>query len=73
MWGRQDPICHVSGAEALVRALPEAQADILHRCGHMPRVQYPAHVAGRLAQLPTLPAESHSAARAAGAVRDGVD
>lgn len=42
LWCDQDRIFHVSGAEVLARALPNAQVQILSRCGHVPMLDRPS-------------------------------
>jgi pimeloyl-ACP methyl ester carboxylesterase len=45
VWGDNDRVLHVSGAEVLRRLLPNSQVVIMHGVGHVPMLEDPKQVA----------------------------
>ncbi len=51
LWGEQDALVPVAVGQALAAALPHAQFEVLHGCGHLPTLEKPAESAGLFTQL----------------------
>lgn len=47
LWGKNDQICHVSGAEVIRRIRSDARVVVIDQCGHVVTVDRP-NIAGRL-------------------------
>jgi pimeloyl-ACP methyl ester carboxylesterase len=45
IWGAQDRVLHVSGAEILTAAMPNARAVVLNAVGHLPMIEKPEETA----------------------------
>ena len=45
VWGDQDRVLHVSGAEILHKLLPNSQVVIMHGVGHVPMLEQPRQTA----------------------------
>jgi abhydrolase domain-containing protein 6 len=45
LWGKDDRILHVSGADVFDRLLPHSKKIVLLECGHLPMLEYPKSVA----------------------------
>ncbi len=41
VWGAEDRLFHIRGAEAVRRVLPHARVEALERCGHCPHIECP--------------------------------
>ena len=48
VWGRQDRYVPLKALERARRAYPQAEVEILDRCGHCPSIEYPRELAARL-------------------------
>ena len=42
IWGGDDRICHVSAVARILSLVGNCRACIIHGCGHIPMVEYPA-------------------------------
>jgi abhydrolase domain-containing protein 6 len=42
IWGADDRICHVSAVDRILSLVRNCRAYIIHGCGHIPMVEYPA-------------------------------
>jgi pimeloyl-ACP methyl ester carboxylesterase len=49
LWGDSDGVLPASGAEFYRRALPPGSVEVLEKCGHLPQLERPREVAGRIA------------------------
>lgn len=45
LWGKEDRILHVTGADVFDRLLPSSKKVVLLECGHLPMLEYPKSVA----------------------------
>lgn len=52
IWGARDHLASLSGADAVLNALPASRLVVFDDCGHCPQVQRPADIAALLADLP---------------------
>ena len=41
VWGAEDRICHISTVDTIMSKIDRCCAYILHRCGHIPMIEYP--------------------------------
>jgi abhydrolase domain-containing protein 6 len=41
IWGAQDRICHVCAVDRILSLVEDCRAFIIHRCGHIPMIEYP--------------------------------
>ncbi len=41
VWGAEDRICHVTAVERIHSLVEDCRACIIHRCGHIPMIEYP--------------------------------
>lgn len=51
LWGARDPFCLVSGARAVIDAVPGTRLVVLDGCGHCAQLEAPETIAGELAAL----------------------
>ena len=42
IWGAEDRICHVSAVDRILAKVKDCRAYIIHGCGHIPMLEYPA-------------------------------
>ena len=42
IWGADDRICHVSAVDRILSLIRNCRSYVIHRCGHIPMVEYPA-------------------------------
>jgi abhydrolase domain-containing protein 6 len=42
IWGAEDRICHVSAVDRILDSIRDCKACIIHGCGHIPMIEYPA-------------------------------
>jgi pimeloyl-ACP methyl ester carboxylesterase len=52
VWGAEDDIVDLAGAEPLLAAVPDSHLVVLEGCGHLPHVEQPAVVAELVTNLP---------------------
>jgi pimeloyl-ACP methyl ester carboxylesterase len=52
IWGGRDQLASVTGAPALLDAVPVSRLVVFDECGHCPQIQRPAEIAALLAGLP---------------------
>ncbi|MCA9668357.1 MAG: alpha/beta fold hydrolase [Myxococcales bacterium] len=45
IWGRQDRVSHLEYGQRLASLLPNAQLEVIDRCGHVPQLEHPKRVA----------------------------
>ena len=58
VWGDGDRMVFASGAERVLREVPEARLEVIERCGHCPQIEAPERLAELLDEFPALIAEA---------------
>lgn len=66
VWGEVDRMVYASGAERILREVPNARLEVIEACGHCPQVEAPAELARLLEDfIAGLPARAPGSMRAA--------
>ena len=52
VWGDQDRMVYATGAERVLREIPDSRIEMIERCGHCPQVERPERLAELLAGFP---------------------